>query len=100
MRADAVVQPYAVDHVRDVGTDCLADVGQCVGEGETGSQIGVVGVFDHLGRSRICHHDLGVETAIQRRHLLGVSLLVCAHDDPVGFHEILDGLPLTQELRM
>ncbi len=60
MEADAAVKADAADNFLDVGAGFFGQVGNLVDENNSGSQIGVGGVFGQLGRFRFHNHGFAV----------------------------------------
>ncbi len=103
-RSDALVRSHAFPHQVDVGAQLVAQNGQLVHEGDLGGQEAVGGVLGELGTGDVHDDDRVVRCpdkgAVELLEQLGGADVVCAHDDPVGTHEILDGVALLEKLRV
>ena len=87
----------------DIGPGSLAQVGNLVDEGNFHGEKRVRGVFDHLRRGEIRHHERGldeIERAIQVLHDGDRLGAVGADHDPIGPKKILDRRPFSKELRV
>jgi hypothetical protein len=79
----------------------LAQVGNVVHERDARGEIGVGGVFGELGRTRVHDEDAVVgpdERRIQSAQRLHCARVGAADDHAVRFHEVVDGIPLLEEL--
>ena len=99
--SDAAVGSHTMAHHIGVGAHHLAEVGNLVHEADASGKHAGCRIFDHLGglgigeyHGVVAQQNGAVEAG---KHLLG-TLVLHADDDAVGFHEVLDGVALGEEV--
>ena len=98
LEPDAFVVPHADRDFADVGVERFAEVRDRVDEGDLRGEEGVRGVLDHLGRRRIRDEHRRLHAAVEVRHPDGRRRPFATDDDAIRVEEVLDGLPLAEEL--
>jgi acyl carrier protein len=98
--ADARVRADAAPHHLDVGAELLGQVGQLVHEADPGGEHRVGGVLGELGAAHVGDDQalaVALEGRVERAHQQDGLVVVGAHDDAVGLHEVLDRRAFLQE---
>ncbi len=97
---DAAIQAHALGDLRDIRADPFANLRHRVDKRNLHRQERIRGVLDQLRAFHVGHHDGGVQGLVQGQQQVLGPLAFHPDDDPIRMEEILQGLPLTQELRV